>query len=501
MLTHILMYFITMIALSAGSIAGSYRGGICEYSITKVIIYSFLSFLFIIPIGLNDSFIWYLYGAYFVGFMCCYKDYINDVLSELWTDLDWKMNSLVSICFVLIFFTTTSGMFRSESIALRINENISIEKIESMENYYESYGADNKSHVVNLKSVRIKAESFLSQLSTDNSYISSALEINKNGISLQKIADRSYWIVPFQYQSYFTQKKYGAIKSYILIDGYDEKAEPILIESGKNDVPEFSLELSYGGYFGRNIERKYQNEYLTNTYEKTLFVVDDNYVPHYIFFDTESRVGFSNYVSTGITVLDTLSGEFVKHDQGQSPEWIDYNIPLELTVKLYNDYEEYKNGYFASFGNIFASEIKEFGRRIEVNDQILFFGDVTGINNSNALIYNAIIDLKNLKISLHKTSGAGHSIVHNAMLSSVNVEAKVLTPSYEIKHLLGSNEVWIAPMISDYDYSIKMWSIVDAENYSKSYSGKSLQEAKGKYLLDNELFEESVIIEADIVDL
>jgi hypothetical protein len=228
--------------------------------------------------------------------------------------------------------------------------------------------------------------------------------------------------------------------------------------------------------------RYFYNNNLTATYDEILFLVDDDFVPHWFIYGTDTAVGLSSKSPESLHIYSGTSHEQEEVALKNEPVWADYGLSPKTMITLYNDHEIYKNGFFASFGNVFGTHASTNLHYLEHKGRLIGFTDVKGIDNNIALIYQGIFDFKAQTITLHKTQGGAHALVHNSMLTSAGINAKVLTPSYEVKHLFNEREVWVAPLYSDYDFTTQLWSVVDAKDLRIAVSANSLEAAKAAYL-------------------
>jgi hypothetical protein len=481
--------FFALLFLALGGFLGSVRTEQGTRFIKSYKIYTLLFVLIIIqslwlyaPIGMNHSFYIFIMCYTILGmFLLPCNNYKQKMHSE---DFNPPWSRMLSVWVLLICFylLTTSSIFNADTIGNRID----VTRSQDVTKFYHSAnsGTVRKIPRDTAKSLASKA---LSEMTDDGISLGTVLEVNADISSIQRIQGKLYWFMPLQYTDMFKQFNYGGVNAYVLVDAHNQDATPQLIRSGKNSVPVFSMEKSYGGSFSRNLIRHFHSEYPTAYVSRFNLIADDNFIPYMVAYVVDSAVGFANYTPDELIIYDFSTDTFTRAKGDQIPAWIDVHVDIDTTMSMMNDWGTYRKGFLATIGNTFATKLTSYAQGsdmffVPTKDGDAWFSGMSSTKSDDSLVDLLYVNTKTGKATLIKSKGVDEDGVVNAVQAKMGINADKWQAEMPIKYLITDDlDVWIMPITSNSTHLVQKIAIVDGQNINRVAIGDNLEQATNQF--------------------
>ena len=314
------------------------------------------------PINITSPLFWtfIVILLMFYFFLSCFSIFDKNIFLGKNKHLDLKISKsiyLVLIIGVLIFLVNIicSPMFNAKSYASRI-------KVVEQEDFASNVEVVdfNKVPLLDKESSQKLGDrtmgamtDLVSQFYVSNLYT----QINYN--------DEILRVTPLEYASiikYLTNRDEG-VKGYITVNSVTGESKLVRLDEGMKYMP--------SGMFFENLHRKLRLDYPTKIFGDMNFEIDNEGNPYWIVETcTYTGVGLKKEI-TGVIVLDPITGSSTWYKVGEVPTWIDHVYDADLIIEQFDDYGEYKNGYFNSlFGQKGVVNTTEGYNYLAMNDDI-----------------------------------------------------------------------------------------------------------------------------------
>ena len=266
-------------------------------------------------------------------------------------------------------------------------------------------------------------------------------------------------VTPLEYASiikYFTNRDEG-IKGYITVNSVDGEAKLVRLENGMRYMP--------SSLFFENLYRKLRFSYPTKSFGEASFEIDNEGNPYWI-VETLSYtgVGLKKEVS-GVVVLDPITGNSQYYDTSNVPIWIDHVYDASLIIEQFDNWGEYKNGYFNSiFGQKGVVNTTEGYSYLAMNDDIYLYTGVTSVSSDESNLGFILTNMRTKETNYYAIAGAEE---FSAMASAEGlVQEKGYTATFPLLINLNNKPTYLMSL-KDNAGLVKMYALVDVVDYQK----------------------------------
>ena len=287
--------------------------------------------------------------------------------------------------------------------------------------------------------------------------IGSQFQVDKSHVTLQKINDKWYYIVPLEYRS-FSVYYFGAdgIPAYIKVSAEDPNRQAQLVEL--KDKMKFAPSAYFGNYLKRHLR---YNGFLNSDIYEYLLEVDEDGNAWWVVPIYKPKLGWWGEQITEVAQINPANGEIKRVQLDAIPAWMDRVFPGDLA----KDYLTWKGTYHAGWVNSVMGKTNV----TVAKSAILIYGAdsepywVIGITSDNpsdkSLVDLAYTDARTGKTVLYKMSGG--------TTEEAIVEAIDNNDGIKFRHLHGVN-----PQV--YNCYGTMASVVPLMNDSCIFSGVAI---------------------------
>ena len=272
-----------------------------------------------------------------------------------------------------------------------------------------------------------------------------------------------YRVTPLEYPGFikYLGNKDEGIPAYITVNSVTGETKLVKLKDlglpGMKYVP--------SGYFNHNLYRKLQMTYPTTVFGRPSFEIDDKGHPCYVC----TTYGFKGYQTkrkvNGAVLFDPITGDSKKYDMNSIPKWVDRVYPEELVMEEVDQNGSLKSGYINSvFGQKNVTITSEGYNYLEQNGDIYIYSGITSANADASNVGFVLVNLRTHEAMRIASAGANEQ---SAMKSA---EGEVRNYGYKstfplLVNVKGSPVYMMS--LKDDNGLIKMYAMVDAENYQK----------------------------------
>lgn len=305
-------------------------------------------------------------------------------------------------------------------------------------------------------------KSLVSQFEVSPDYI----QINYNNrpmrVTQLEYADLFKWL---------TNRKEG-LPGYIMIDMVTQETELVRLEEG--------MKYSPSEHFGRNINRYMRFRYPTYLLGQPSLDIDDDGVPYFVAPRLTKRIGMLGGTDVkGAVFVNAVTGEHQYYELEDVPTWADHICPADLLVQQYDYYGAYNDGFFNAYiGQRGVTRTTEDYNYIAMNDDVFVYTGVTSVNSDQSNIGFLLVNQRTKAAKFYPVSGA----TEQSARSSAQGAVEDLGYAATFPILLNiNNQPTYFMSLKDSAGLVKMYAMVNVENYQRVAVGNSVAECEKKY--------------------
>ena len=281
-------------------------------------------------------------------------------------------------------------------------------------------------------------------------------------------------ITPLRYADiikWFTNHKDG-IPAYIMIDMATQETKLVRLEEGMKYTPY--------DHFGRNLYRHLRFKYPTYSFDNISFEVDDNGTPYWICSTKKYNIGlFGGQTIGNVVICNAITGECTDYKVEDVPTWVDQVYRADLLIDLYDYYGTLKHGYINSVISQRDCLVTTNGYNyLAIGDDVWVYTGVTSITSDQSNVGFVLMNQRTMETRYYEVEGA---IEDSAMASA---EGKVQNLGYKSAFplLLNiDNEPTYLMALKDAAGLVKMYAMVNVQNYQIVATGNSVVECEAAY--------------------
>ncbi len=282
-------------------------------------------------------------------------------------------------------------------------------------------------------------------------------------------------VLPLQYSGFFKywNNRAEGIPGYVKVDMATQKAEMCNVDGG--------IHYSPSAYFFKNLQFHvywYDPTAMTDSYT---FDVDDDGHPYWVVRIVKHTIGlFSGTDMRAVLLVDAVTGDIQKYALADVPAWVDTVYPADMIISQYDLHGTLHNGFWNSkIGQ------KEVVKTTSGYNYITYDGDVylyTGITSVVSDESNIGFIFTNLRTKETKQFTLPSAEEFSAMESA---EGQVQHLSYDATFPIlvkVAGQPTYCMTLKDAGGLVKLYAMVNAENYQVVVTGASINETMDNYV-------------------
>ena len=298
-------------------------------------------------------------------------------------------------------------------------------------------------------------------------------QINYQGTP-QKVANLEY----VDFFKWFNNRSQG-IPGMVMVDPVNSSAQYIELKEPMKYVD--------SAYFDEDLHRKLRFSYPTKIFGNYSFEIDDEGNPYYIVSCMRPKVGIFGAMDVyEVVVFNPCDGSHELYSLENVPSWVDNVFTGALASQKYDWYGTLKNGYWNSIiGNKDCKVTTDDFGYIVIEDDVWFFTGVISVSSDESNIGFIISNARTGEYKFYPVIGAEEYSAMQAAQGEVQEKGYVASfPSL----INAAGEATYIMVLKDNAGLVKLYALVNVENYSIVATGTTQVEAKQKYmeLLKNE---------------
>lgn len=303
-------------------------------------------------------------------------------------------------------------------------------------------------------------------------------QINFNGapqkVSTLEYADFFKWLA----------NKDSGIPGYVMVD-------PVNVTEAKYIKLSKYIKYSDSGFFADDLTRKLRFSYPTKIFGNCSFEIDDQGNPYYIVACMKPRIAMLGaYDVNEVIIFNPVDGSSDIYALSDTPSWVDNVFTGTLASEKYDWFGTLKNGYWNSvIGNKDCKVTTDDFGYIVIEDDVWFFTGVTSVTSDESNIGFIISNARTGEYKFYSVNGAEE---YSAMNSAEGqVQEKGYVASFPSLINVSGKATYIM-VLKDNAGLVKLYALVNVENYAIVATGTTQTEAKEKYV---ELLKQNGIID------
>ncbi len=276
----------------------------------------------------------------------------------------------------------------------------------------------------------------------------------------------------------------NGVPGYVMVDPVNNDAEYI-----RFDKPMIYVS---SAYLEEDLMRRVRFSYPTKIFSTVNFEVDDEGNPWYIISCVHPRVGlFGARDVNEVIMFNPCDGTSTLYAVADTPSWVDNVYDGELACTKYDWYGTLSGGYWNSvIGNRDCKVTTDGYGYIVRDDDVWYFTGVTSVTSDESNIGFIITNARTGQYIYYSVIGAEEYSAMGAAQGEVQEKGYVASfPSL----INVSGEATYIMVLKDENGLVKLYALVNAENYSIVVTGDTQASAKEAYL--RELVSKGVIEE------
>lgn len=276
----------------------------------------------------------------------------------------------------------------------------------------------------------------------------------------------------------------NGIPGYVMVDPVNSSA----------DYVEFKTPMKYveSAYFGEDLMRKLRFSYPTKIFSTINFEVDDEGNPFYIVSCVKPHVGLFGAMDINeVIIFNPCDGTSELMAVADAPSWVDNVYDGGLACEKYNWYGTLSGGFWNSVIGKKNCRVTTNGYGYIVrDDDVWYFTGVTSVTSDESNIGFIISNARTGEYKYYPVVGAEEYSAMGA--AQGEVQEKGYEASFPSLINVQGQATYIM-VLKDANGLVKLYALVNAENYTIVATGETQRAAKQAYL--SKLVEKGVITE------
>ena len=299
--------------------------------------------------------------------------------------------------------------------------------------------------------------------------------------------DRPVRVTPLEYGDLFKwlNNRRAGLPAYLIIDMLTQEVEVVRLDNG--------MKYSTCDHFSHNLYRHLRFQYPTFIFDEPTFEIDEEGTPYWVCSRIVKRIGlFGGTDIQGVVLVNAVTGESEYCEE--IPKWVDGVYSAEIIMEQYDYYGTYQGGYLNSlFGQKNVTVTTDGYNYIAMDDDVYVYTGVTSAGSDESNIGFILTNQRTKETTYYVIAGAEE---FSAMSSAEGVVQHLNYTSTFPLLLNINNQPTYFMALKDYAGLVKMYAMVNVQQYQIVATGSTVGECKDNYqklLIQNKLATEESI--------
>ena len=279
-------------------------------------------------------------------------------------------------------------------------------------------------------------------------------------------------VTPLRYGDIFKwlNNRSAGLPAYLIIDMVTQEVDVVRLLEG--------MHYTTAEHFSRNLYRHLRFQYPTYIFNEPTFEIDEEGTPYWVCPRIVKRIGlFGGTDIQGAVLVNAITGESQYYTD--IPTWVDGVYSAEIIMDQYDYYGTYQGGFINSlFGQKNVTVTTEGYNYIAANDDVYVYTGGTSAGSDESNICFIRTNQRTKQTTFYSIAGAEE---FSAMNSAEGV-VQHLNYSATFPLLLNiSNQPTYFMALKDYAGLVKMYAMVNVQQYQIVATGASVEECQSNY--------------------
>ena len=279
-------------------------------------------------------------------------------------------------------------------------------------------------------------------------------------------------VTPLRYGDIFKwlNNRSAGLPAYLIIDMVTQEVDVVRLPEG--------MHYTTAEHFSRNLYRHLRFQYPTYIFNEPTFEIDEEGTPYWVCPRIVKRIGlFGGTDIQGAVLVNAITGESQYYTD--IPTWVDGVYSAEIIMDQYDYYGTYQGGFINSlFGQKNVTVTTEGYNYIAANVDVYVYTGVTSAGSDESNIGFILTNQRTKQTTFYSIAGAEE---FSAMNSAEGV-VQHLNYSATFPLLLNiSNQPTYFMALKDYAGLVKMYAMVNVQQYQIVATGASVEECQSNY--------------------
>ena len=279
-------------------------------------------------------------------------------------------------------------------------------------------------------------------------------------------------VTPLRYGDIFKwlNNRSAGLPASLIIDMVTQEVDVVRLPEG--------MHYTTAEHFSRNLYRHLRFQYPTYIFNEPTFEIDEEGTPYWVCPRIVKRIGlFGGTDIQGAVLVNAITGESQYYTD--IPTWVDGVYSAEIIMDQYDYYGTYQGGFINSlFGQKNVTVTTEGYNYIAANDDVYVYTGVTSAGSDESNIGFILTNQRTKQTTFYSIAGAEE---FSAMNSAEGV-VQHLNYSATFPLLLNiSNQPTYFMALKDYAGLVKMYAMVNVQQYQIVATGASVEECQSNY--------------------
>ena len=279
-------------------------------------------------------------------------------------------------------------------------------------------------------------------------------------------------VTPLRYGDVFKwlNNRSAGLPAYLIIDMVTQDVDVVRLPEG--------MHYTTAEHFSRNLYRHLRFQYPTYIFAEPTFEIDDDGTPYWVCSRVVKRIGlFGGTDIQGAVLVNAITGESQYYTD--IPTWVDGVYSAELIMEQYDYYGTYQGGFINSlFGQKNVTVTTRGYNYIASNDDVYVYTGVTSAGSDESNIGFILTNQRTKQTTFYSIAGAEE---YSAMNSAEGVVQHLNYISTFPLLLNISNQPTYFMALKDYAGLVKMYAMVNVQQYQIVATGASVEECQTNY--------------------
>jgi hypothetical protein len=263
------------------------------------------------------------------------------------------------------------------------------------------------------------------------------------------------------------------LPAYIVIDMVTQNVQ--VVRLGEN-----GMKYSTAEHFGRYLYRHLRFQYPTYMFDTANFEIDEDGVPYWVCPRIVKRIGlFGGTDIQGAVLVNALTGESIYYEE--VPSWVDRVFDAHLIIEQYDYHGMYINGWLNSlFGQRGVTVTTDGYNYIAIGDDVYMYTGITSTGSDQSNIGFILSNQRTKETKFYSVAGAEE---YSAMASAQGIVQQMeYVATFPLLLNIESQPTYFMAL-KDSAGLVKMYAMVNVQQYQIVASGVTVEECQKNYLL------------------